>query len=43
MVDISSKSLKMVIDFPYYLKYDEIQDLKSAYLHYFDEISTILM
>ena len=35
MVDISSKSLKMVIDFPNYLKYDEFQDLKSVLLcHY---------
>ena len=32
MVDISSKSLKMVIDFPNHLKYDEFQDLKSVLL-----------
>ena len=31
MVDISSKSLRMVIDFPYYLKYDKSQDLKVYY------------
>ena len=30
MVDISSKSLGMVIDFPY-LKYDKSQDLKVYY------------
>ena len=28
MVDISPKYLKMVIDFPYYLKYDKSQDFK---------------
>ena len=28
MVDISSKSLRMVIDFPYSLKYEKSQDLK---------------
>ena len=31
MVNISSKSLKMVIDFPYYLKYDKFQALKVYY------------
>ena len=46
MVDISSKSLRMVIDFPYYLKYDKSQDLKvyySAIKWRNMKISTILM
>ena len=33
MVDISSKFLRMVIDFPYYLKYDKSQDLKVYYFY----------
>ena len=41
MVDISSKSLRMVIDFPYYLKYDKSQDLRVYYSAIINELMNL--